>query len=97
MSAFITNYYGLLPGNLTTAWPEMTPAYQTNVAQGFDNYQKFWGKYQQVTVSDVVATPPSTVVATIHYVGKDGTRTDERTTFGLVRDGNSWKINTSHT
>ena len=51
----------------------MTAAYQTNVARGFGNYQTFWNSYQQVTISDVVATPPSTVVATIHYVGKDGT------------------------
>jgi serine/threonine protein kinase len=97
MSSFLTNYYGLLPGNLTAAWPQMTAAYQTNVARGFGNYQQFWNGYQQVTTSDVVATPPSTVVATIHYVAKDGTHTDERTTFGLVKDGNSWKIDTSHT
>ncbi|MEY9863843.1 serine/threonine protein kinase [Catenulispora sp. GAS73] len=96
LSTFVTNYYGLLPGNLNAAWPQMTAAYQTNVARGFSNYQSFWNGYQQVTISDVVATPPSTVVATIHYVGKDGTHTDERTSFGLVKDGNSWKIDTSH-
>lgn len=87
----------MVPGNLSAAWPEMTPAYQTNVARGFGNYQSFWSDYQQVTLSDVVATPPNTVVATLHYVAKDGTAHDERTTFGLVKDGNSWKIDTSHT
>jgi len=96
MKAFITNYYGLLPNNTTAAWPQMTAAYQTNVARSFSYYQSWWGGYQQVTVSDVVATLPSTVVATIHYVAKDGTRTDERTSFGLVRDGSSFKIDTSH-
>ncbi|WP_370354853.1 protein kinase [Catenulispora sp. EB89] len=96
LSQFVTNYYGLLPGNLNAAWPQMTAAYQTNVARGFGNYQSFWNGYQQVTISDVVATPPSTVVATIHYVSKDGTHSDERTSFGLVKDGTSWKIDTSH-
>ena len=96
MTTFLTNYYGLLPNNLTAAWPQMTAAYQTNVARGFSNYQAFWNSYQQVTISDVVATLPSTVVATIHYVGKDGSHTDERTSFGLVKDGTSFKIDTSH-
>ena len=96
LSTFVTNYYGLLPGNLNAAWPQMTAAYQTNVARGFGNYQSFWDGYQQVTISDVVATPPSTVVATIHYVGKNGVHTDERTSFGLVKDGTTWKIDTSH-
>jgi serine/threonine protein kinase len=96
MTTFITNYYGLLPNNLTAAWPQMTSPYQTYVARGFTNYQSFWNGYQQVTVSDVAATGPSTVVATIHYVAKDGTRTNERTSFGLVKDGTSFKIDTSH-
>jgi eukaryotic-like serine/threonine-protein kinase len=96
MTTFLMNYYGLLPNNLTAAWPQMTAPYQTYVAKGFDNYQKFWGGYQQVTLTDVVATLPSTVVATIHYVAKDGTHTDERTSFGLVKDGTSFKIDTSH-
>ena len=49
MTTFLTNYYGLLPNNLTAAWPQMTAAYQTNVARGFNNYQSFWNSYQQVS------------------------------------------------
>jgi hypothetical protein len=74
----------------------MTSAYQTNVAGGFSGYQQFWDGIQSVSLSDVSATGPSTVVAVIHYVDKNGTTSTERTTFGLVKDGTSWKINTSH-
>ncbi|MEY9928403.1 serine/threonine protein kinase [Catenulispora sp. GP43] len=94
---FVSNYYALLPGNLDAAWPQMTSAYQTNVAGGRSGYDSFWNGIQQVTLSDVSATGPSTVVATIHYVEKNGTSSTERTTFGLVKNGTSWQINTSHT
>ena len=95
--AFITNYYSLVPGNLTAAWPQMTPAYQTNVARGFGNYQQFWNGIKQVSLSNVTAEGPSTVVATIHYVYKNGSTSDEVTTFGLVKDKDgNWKIDTSH-
>lgn len=93
----MSNYYALLPGNLTAAWPQMTQAYQDNVAHGFANYQIFWNGYKQVTASDVTATGPNTVVADIHYTDKNGNSTTERTTFGLTKNGNSWQINTSHT
>ena len=96
-ATFVSNYYALLPGNLTAAWPQMTQAYQDNVAHGFANYQIFWNGYKQVTASDVTATGPSTVVANIHYTDKNGNSTTERTTFGLTKNGNSWQINTSHT
>jgi eukaryotic-like serine/threonine-protein kinase len=94
--AFVTNYYALIPNNLTAAWPQMTQAYQDNVAHGFANYQKFWSTYKQVTVSDVTATGTNTVVADIHYTDKNGNTTTERTSFGLIKNGNSWLINTSH-
>jgi eukaryotic-like serine/threonine-protein kinase len=96
-ATFVSNYYALLPGNLTAAWPQMTRAYQDNVAHGFANYQIFWNGYEQVTASDVTATGPSTVVADIHYTDKNGNSTTERTTFGLTKNGDSWQINTSHT
>ena len=96
MTTFITSYYALVPNNLTAAWPNMTEAYQTRVAQGFSNYQKFWSGYKSVSVSDVVAILPSTVVATLHYTDKNGYTTTERTSFGLVKEGGAWKIDTSN-
>jgi hypothetical protein len=53
LSTAITNYYGLVPGNLTQAWGELTADFQQNKALGFGNYQSFWKGMQRVTVSDV--------------------------------------------
>jgi tRNA A-37 threonylcarbamoyl transferase component Bud32 len=91
----ITDYYKLVPGNLDEAWTWMTADYQTNHAQGRSGYNTFWSRISSVTVTDVQASAPSTVVATIHYVYKDGTRPTERTEFGLVYQQNRWLIASS--
>lgn len=91
----IADYYKLMPGNLNEAWNYLTPAYQVSPAGGMSGYREFWGKMQSVTATDIVASPPSTVVATITYHDKDGTVQVERTRFGLVRSDGVWKIATS--
>jgi hypothetical protein len=73
----------------------MTADYQQNHAGGRNGYQSFWSKVQRVSVSDVVAQPPSTVVATIDYFYKDGSTAEERTSFGLVFQQGQWKIASS--
>lgn len=73
----------------------MTANYQQNHAGGRTNYDNFWAAVQSVSISDVSATLPSTVVATIHYSNKNGTTVVERTSFGLVQDGGQWKIASS--
>jgi hypothetical protein len=86
LTSTIIAYYHLVPGNLSQAWPWMTPDYQQNHAGGWSGYQSFWSKIQRVTVSDVTATLPSTVTATIDYYYKDGSFAKERTQFGLLFD-----------
>ena len=95
LSGAITHYYSLIPGNLDVAWNLLTPKYQQNPAISKSYYTSFWGKYQSVSLSDVVAEPPSTVVATLTYVSKDGSTQQERTKFGLVQQDGVWKIDTS--
>lgn len=91
----IANYYKLVPDNLDQAWGYLTPAYQISPAGGMSGYREFWGKMKSVTATDIVASPPSTVVATITYHDKDGSVQVERTRFGLVWSGGVWKIATS--
>ncbi len=50
---------------------------------------------QQVIATDVVATGPGTVEATITYTFTDGTVSVERTEYQLVRDGDQLKIDNS--
>ena len=50
---------------------------------------------QRVTVFDVVAKQGHVVDATIDYFFKDGRVVEERTSYGLVADGDLWKIGSS--
>ncbi|MGH3793805.1 MAG: serine/threonine-protein kinase [Pseudonocardiaceae bacterium] len=101
-AAAVTDYYGLMPGNLPEGWTRLTVDYQRNHAGGLTGYQNFWNAIQRVAVSDVSATQPATVNATITYFYKDGRVIEEQTSFGLVAEDGLWKIgsttvNASHT
>lgn len=91
LTSAITDYYALLPGGTDQAWPRMTADYQTNHAGGFASYEEFWNDIDDVSVSDVEATPPDRVVATLTY-SSNGRVDVERTGFRLVDDGGVLKI-----
>jgi serine/threonine protein kinase len=91
----ITDYYALMPENLSVGWERLTANYQQNHAGGFTGYQNFWNTVQRVTVADVSATQDGTVDATINYVFKDGRALQERTSYHLVTQEGLWKIDSS--
>jgi cytoskeletal protein RodZ len=93
----VRNYFALLPGNTDAAWNRLTPSFQQGHAQGRDYFESFWGDYSSVTASDVQGASPDQVSATLTYVAKDGTRTVERDTFRLVRQGGVLKIDSQST
>ena len=93
--ATIVDYYQFMPGDTDKGWTWLTADYQQNHANGRANYNTFWAGIQSVSVSDVEATLPSTVVATIHYSNTDGSSDVERTSFGLVQEDGTWKIASS--
>ena len=95
LTSTIADYYRLVPGDLTKGWTWMTPSYQQNHAGGWNGYTSFWSKVQRVTASNVTATLPSTVTATIDYYYMDGTHARELTQFGLVNQQNRWLIDAS--
>ena len=85
-----------MPGNLDQAWGYLTADYQQNHAGGMSGYKDFWDQIQSVSVSNIVASPPSTVTATIDYHYKNGETVEESTKFTLVLSGGIWKIADSH-
>jgi serine/threonine protein kinase len=95
LTSAVTRYYGLMPGGTDQAWPLLTARYQADKTGGRAAYQRFWDQFASVTATDVSATPPGTVQATITYRFKDGRVSRERTTFGLVVDGGVLKIDSS--
>ena len=70
----------------------MTADYQSNHAGGRASYDSFWSKIEGVKVSDVEATPPNRVVATLTYSRSNGRVDIERTSYRLVDEGGRLKI-----
>lgn len=95
LTSAISHYYQLVPAHLDQAWGYLTAGYQQNPAGGTTGYHDFWNQIQRVSVSDIVAQPPSSVTAVIDYYYRNGQTVEERTSFGLVRSGGIWKIASS--
>ena len=95
LSDAVTSYYDLLPGDTDAGWERLTAGYQVSPSGGRSGYDEFWGGISSVSVSDVQASPPDTVVATLAYVFTDGSTSTERTSFGFVREDGVLKIASS--
>ena len=91
----MSDYYALMPGNTDAGWARLTPAFQSGIAQNRDYYNSFWGGVAAVAATDVTATGPDTVQATITYTFTDGSVSVERTEYRLVPDGAELKIDNS--
>jgi serine/threonine protein kinase len=95
LASTIVDYYHLMPGNLAQGWTWMTPDYQQHHAGGWSGYQSFWSQVQRVAASNVTASAPSTVTATVDYYYKNGSFVEERTLYGLVFQQGRWLIASS--
>jgi hypothetical protein len=95
LAAAVSDYYALMPGNTDAGWARLTPAFQSGIAQNRGYYNSFWGGVRNVAATDVAATGPQTVQATITYTFTDGSVSVERTEYQLVQDGTEFKIDNS--
>jgi eukaryotic-like serine/threonine-protein kinase len=91
----LVDYYALLPGNRDAGWGRLTPHYQRTTATSRDYYESFWSAIDAVRVSDVSASAPHTVTATVTYDYEDGRVYVERTRYRLVEDDGILKIDRS--
>ncbi len=91
----LRDYYALVPDDLDAGWERLTDRYRRTTAGSRGSYAEFWGAFERVSVSDVAATAPDRVTATLRYEAKDGRVDVERTTFRLVRDDGVLKIDGS--
>ena len=95
LSQAVRNYYALVPGDTDSGWALLTDRYRRTTATSRDYYERFWSSIEQVQVSDVSSTAPSSVVATLRYSFRDGRTVVERTAYGLVREDGRLKIDRS--
>jgi serine/threonine protein kinase len=95
VEAAVRDYYALLPDDTNDAWKRLTPEYQHGTqAGGKGNYERFWKSVDSVSVSNVTATPPGSVTATVTYV-TNGRTSSERRSFELVKQDGIYKITAS--
>ncbi|GGB69128.1 hypothetical protein GCM10011314_05510 [Knoellia flava] len=92
LSSAISSYYALLPDDTDAAWSRLTAGYQRSPSGGRDSFESFWGRIDDVRVSDVRARPPDEVEATLRYTYENGRVDVERTRFRLVDEDGVLKI-----
>ena len=79
------DYYALLPGDRDAGWELLTRALPEHHGTQPGTYDVLLGSVDGVRVSDVTASPPGSVTATVTYHFDDGRVFVERTSYRLVR------------
>jgi eukaryotic-like serine/threonine-protein kinase len=71
----VRTYYGLLPDDPTVAWQYLGTAEH---AQGFQNYNDFWGRINRISIRGPVAVQGNTVLVNLVFEPTNRKRTFER-------------------
>ncbi|WP_406278280.1 protein kinase [Nocardia sp. NBC_00881] len=87
---FIQGYYGMLPGNVSGAWSQLSPGYQAQT--GYDSYVSFWGTIRSVSVGAVTPNGANRAVVALTYTLKNGTTTSENRWIEIVGDSGRLQI-----
>ena len=88
---FVQRYYALLPGNTDAAYALLGPRARSQ-AGGAAGFTSFYARMQSVTVTTPVWSGNSTVNATVRFVQKDGTTSNEPYRFVMATDGSGKMI-----
>ncbi|MGW0179510.1 serine/threonine-protein kinase [Nocardia sp. NPDC003345] len=94
MEQSVRGYYGLLPGNPSAAWAQLTPGYQASTG-GFSDYSAFWSTIGGVSIGSVRPSSNDSVVATVTYTMRDGSTQSENRSFQMVPGNGQLLINAS--
>ena len=78
----MTEFFSLLPGDLTAAHELTSPDFQAEFP--LDRFSGFWDDFADVQVDNVVAQDDTTALVDITYVRPDGSSTTERHAIGFV-------------
>lgn len=91
---FVRGYYGLLPGNPSAAWSQLSPAYQATTG-GYAEYTRFWSTISAVSIGAVTPSGTGSAVATITYTMSNGAVQSENRSFQVVPEGGQLVITAS--
>ncbi|WP_067475801.1 serine/threonine-protein kinase [Nocardia amamiensis] len=95
IASFIQGYYGMLPGNVSGAWSQLSPGYQAQT--GYDSYVNFWGTIRAVRVGSVTQSGANRAVVALTYTLKNGSTTSENRWIEVAGDSAKLQIAASGT
>jgi eukaryotic-like serine/threonine-protein kinase len=88
---FVQRYYALLPGNTDAAYALLGPQARSQ-AGGAAGFASFYARMQSVTVNNSRLVGDNTVSATVRFVQKDGTTSNEPYQFHMTTDNSGRMI-----
>lgn len=88
----LTDYYGLLPNDLETAYSRLTDRFKAQRAPSFDAYRGWWEQMSAVNVNNVQVVGPDQVSASVSYSFKSGRNEVEQHVYTLVKVDGQWAI-----
>ncbi|WP_459546879.1 serine/threonine-protein kinase [Nocardia sp. X0981] len=91
---FVRGYYGLLPGNPSAAWAQLSPEYQATTG-GYGEYTRFWSTISAVSIGSVSPTGTGAAVATLTYTMSNGSVQSESRSFQVAPVGGALVITAS--
>ncbi|MDQ4118236.1 MAG: hypothetical protein M3235_14930 [Actinomycetota bacterium] len=90
------NYYRQLPGNINGAFAMLSPSAQA-ASGGIDQFRQFYSGMRTVYAENIRRADPNTVTATVVFVRRDGSQSQENYRFVVATDGNGQQIMQSFT
>ena len=90
MRDLVTSFYSQLPAHPTDAWPKLDTHYQDR--NGLPDFLGFWSSIQSVTLISVTPRDPTSVVARLKYVRRDGVADTEDRWLSVVPKNGSLLI-----
>jgi serine/threonine protein kinase len=87
---FVKLYYDLVPERPEEAWAQLTPKAQAK-SGGKDGFLDFYARFNDVRISDT-DQDENTVTGKIRFEDKNGSKSDERYSFTIVKQGDKFLI-----
>ncbi|WP_328396817.1 serine/threonine-protein kinase [Nocardia sp. NBC_00416] len=91
---FVRGYYGLLPGNPSAAWAQLSPGYQATTG-GYAEYTRWWSTISAVSIGAVTPSGTGAAVATLTYTMSNGAVQSESRSFQVAPAGGQLQITAS--
>ncbi|MEV0033190.1 protein kinase [Nocardia sp. NPDC050793] len=94
IAQFIQGYYGMLPGNVSGAWSQLAPGYQSQTG-GYNSYASFWSTIRSVQVNGITARGEDGATVALTYVKTNGAVDRENRWIQVRQEGGRMVITAS--